>query len=120
MSEKLCALRKIGGGTLKTATGAFTGSTTNTTKITLGFKPKYLSVVGYTSTNQFITAIYNEDVNSTKQLFSAKNGSAATITTENIPFTSTGQSRIKSIDDDGFTMQSMISYAVNCYYFALG
>ncbi len=120
MSEKLCALRKIGGGTLKTAIGAFTGSTTNTTKVTLGFKPKYLSVVGYTSTTQFITAIYNEDVDSTKQLFSARYNENTTVNTENIPYTSAGQSRIKSIDDDGFTMQSIAFYGINCYYFAIG
>lgn len=112
------ALFRCGSGSsVKYKTGTFNGSTSGTTKITLGFKPKNLNIhpatVNETYNYQYT---YSEDVSATQYEFSGGTSSAFEA------LGGTTNNRLKSIDDDGFTMNTMGSAIVNntWYYFAIG
>lgn len=106
--------RSGGGGGEKVANGTWTQSTTDRTKITLGFKPKYLAIqasAGSSSTNMIV---YNIDVSPTSFKF-ASQGTYAT----DLNFGSSTGSTLYSIDNDGFTMNKSSS-AISLEYMAIG
>ena len=100
----------ISGGKCKI--GSFTWASSGTTKVTCGFKPKQLTIINTTSlTTRNIC--YDERQSTTKFVMST---SGSNLTSYNIGDTSTW--RIKSIDDDGFTMTTGNNNAM--IYFAIG
>ena len=87
-------------GGVKYASGTFQGSTSSTTHINIGFKPKKLHIYGNYSTASYnYQYAYDEDVSTTQYLFSG----GTTPSVEN--FNTGSNNRIKSIDSDGFTME---------------
>lgn len=111
-----------GGGGRKVATGTFVNSSANQVKVTLGFKPKYLAIWTYGSNSLTYSAVYNEDVSSSKQIIGSISSSSTASTVDNIPYTaSTSRVRIVSIDNDGFTLNKISSYnGTEGHYFAIG
>lgn len=94
----------IGGGGAQVAVGTFNTSTSGTTKVTLGFKPKYLALTmsptSFDTTPTLLT-IYNEDFDANACMVSVSTG----LTRLALPSTQTN--RLKSIDNDGFTYNQM-------------
>ena len=91
----------------KVVEGEITTSTSNTTKITLGFKPKILIVWTFKNDNIYgsgtnVVHIYNENFSETKYLCAENN---SIITSVSLP--NTTAYRIGSIDNDGFTMNKI-------------
>lgn len=84
-------------------------STSTQTKVTLGFKPKYLAFTLFkesaltTATN---VAVYNEDWSTTKYIRGS--GDIRDLNT-------TGQNLLYSIDSDGFTYNSMMAASSGLY-----
>lgn len=104
--------RCMSGGGTKTAVGTATLSTTGTTEINIGFKPKYLAenhgaqMASTASGNN-----YDERVSTTQ----ATNGT----TLYNLGGTSNGS--IRAITDTGFIMNKVGSANYTfCRYFAIG
>lgn len=79
---------------------------------TCGFKPKYIC---YISSTASYAGIYNENYDTTKGLYS---GSGTYLGGYTIP--SSSSNRIKSIDNDGFTLGKASSNNATVYYFAIG
>ena len=79
---------------------------------TCGFKPKYIC---YISSTGSYAGIYNENYDTTKGLYS---GSGTYLGGYTIP--SSNSNRIKSINDDGFTLAKASSNNATVYYFAIG
>lgn len=105
-----CFFKRSGvSGSANYAHGTFTTSTSTTTKVTLGFKPKTLAVMIVNNMN-----LYDESVSTTQFKFSTPN-----VYLTNVNLGSTTGGRLKSIDNDGFTVNST-SYAFTCYYHATG
>ena len=102
--------------------GVATVSGSSTTKITCGFKPKYISALVRASASGSSSAIvntYNEDYSTTKAYIGTTNTSAGYLTEYTIG--STGANKILSIDNDGFTLNTWTSAWVGpCYYTAIG
>lgn len=96
--------------------GTVTTSTSATTKVVCGFKPKYICVVIFHSSSVFHTLMYDEDYSSSTQLV----GSTSTSSISYAVPTSTNN-RLASIDNDGFTLNKYGSTFVGSgYYFAIG
>lgn len=103
-----------GGGGDKVANGTWTQSTTDRTKITLGFKPKYVAIqasAGSSSTNMIV---YNADISTTSFKYATANVYA---TDSNLGTSTNGV--LYSIDNDGFTMNKSGS-AIVLDYMAIG
>lgn len=100
----------------KYASGTFQYSSTAQTKITLGFKPKYLAIA---SPEYTYVMYYDESVSATQFMLAATD--TATIK-QNIGNTS--NNRLCTVDSDGFTMNKgssgMISGNVQMHYMAIG
>ena len=99
--------------------GTFTPSSSRFSVTGVGFKPKYLAI--YTArTDETLMGcmyIYNEDFSTTKYIYSSGDATGAL---RNIG--ETGNYRLYSIDNDGFTINgySTASWRGTGYYFALG
>ena len=106
-----CFLKKNGAsiGSGKYAHGTFTTSTSATTKVTLGFKPKSLAI-RISANMQF----YDESVSTTSFKFATNN---VYLTNTNLGNTTTG--RLQSVDNDGFTVNKS-GGVVTGYYSAVG
>jgi hypothetical protein len=100
-------------------TGVTTVSASETTKVTCGFKPKYICAFTYkTGGTAKIMNVYDEDFSTTKGLYSSTNTSTGYI--QEYTLGSSGY-YIGSIDNDGFTLSVWPSAWVGpCYYFAIG
>ena len=108
MSEKLCALKKIGGGNNgRFDSGTITASTSSTKKITLGYKPSFVMQEMYNGTGKNYTNVYFEDVSSVYQICANRVSTTKDITTQNMPISS--DNMIASIDNDGFTLNKYSS-----------
>lgn len=86
--------------------GKLTLSTSTTTKVTLGYKPKKLLIIHeQNSSTPTITPIqiYDEAVDPNSFKFESASE------TKNIPLPSTAINRLASIDDDGFTFNKATS-----------
>lgn len=118
MAEKLCELKKKGGGGWNVKIGFVRLSTSTTTEINLGFKPKYICLTGINSSNVPASCnVYNEDAMGSSKAYNA--GSGAYVTQYTLP--DTANYRINSITSTGFIMnKSGSSSIVNYYYFAIG
>jgi len=103
------------------AYGTFTlPSTEVTLKITLGFKPKYLTVLGWSGSNSAHSWTYIEDASTTG--YTTFNRNAGTAGAESTTLPNTTANRLSSIDDDGFTVKGTtnnVYYNLNHYYFAI-
>ncbi len=98
------------------ASGTFNTDTSTETKVTLGFKPKYLLVT--LASNSFdnvpnSVTVFNTDFDENACLFCA-----SSVTKLTLP--NSTNNRLKSIDDDGFTYnQVSISGGLYGRYFAI-
>lgn len=103
------------------AYGTFTlPSTDSTLKITLGFKPKYLTVLGWSGSDSAHSWTYIEDASTTG--YTTFNRNTGTAGAESTTLPNTTMNRLNSIDDDGFTVKgstSSVYYNLNHYYFAI-
>lgn len=99
-------------------TGYVQLSTSTTTEVNLGFKPKYICLTGMNNSNTPASCnVYNEDAMGSNKAYNA--GSGAYVTQYTLP--NTANYRINSITNTGFIMnKSGSSSIVNYYYFALG
>lgn len=106
-----CMLKKssASAGSGEYAHGTFTTSASTTTKITLGFKPKTLSLMIANNLNY-----YDESISTTQFKLATP---STNMTNVNLGNTTAG--RLATIDNDGFTANKTSS-AVNCYYHAVG
>ena len=108
------------GGT-KAAIGIVTGSSSSTTKVTLGFKPKQICIVQCSNSSSIpITGIvYDERYSTTKFVRVTQSTAYTDFSLGN----SSGNNGLLSIDNDGFTFQKFTSSSLtNAYlrYFAIG
>lgn len=120
MAEKLCELRKKGGGNINfnnAIVGTFNPSTSQTTKVTLGFKPKLVVVFGWVGPTSYnaICCIGTAD-GGYQQSISEQYPNAGVFASYTMPYT--GNNRIKSLDNDGFTM-GPVSVAKRITYYAI-
>jgi ribosomal protein L30E len=108
-------------GGAKVKTGTFTGSTSTTTKVTCGFKPKYICYAYNGSTNVKDMIIYNADMSTTTTIGAYKTSSSSQGVGQYNIGASTNNT-VYSIDSDGFTVQKMSSNfgGVPFHYFAIG
>lgn len=102
----------------KMASGTFNAITSGTTKVTLGFKSKYLYVsfapTSFNTLPQSIN-IYNADYSESKVIRATVE---SYIAEETLPHS--GGNRIASIDVDGFTVSQASNNRTFCRYFAIG
>lgn len=98
-------------------TGSVTLSTSSTTKVTLGFKPKYLALrITNNSESNYVMNIYDERYSTSASI----NAGTNTYMT-NVALNGTTQNRLKSIDSDGFTINKTGSSSyTKLEYFAIG
>lgn len=114
MSEKLCALRKIGGGMSNGSGVAVVGQEI---KVTLGYKPSDVWVMFYKDDSHFVQMDYHENFSNDKSICGYKNGtpeSSSFMGLYPLPYTG-GYMRIKSIDNDGFTITAPTQAYINEY-----
>ena len=104
-----------GGGGVNTVIGTVTASSSTTTKVTLGFKPSFVAVEFYTDSTHFCFTL--TDLNLDKAYHLARYGSSAAANQTSLP--STMGSCLKSIDDDGFTLNNISPYSLNGVYIAI-
>ena len=96
-------------------TGTFTASTSTTTSVTLGFKPKYLAVYFPISSSARTMWIYDERISTSQYVLGS---SSVYASLSNIG--STSNYRLYSIDSNGFTCSKIGTAGVTAYYFAIG
>lgn len=84
-----------------------TVSTSATTKVTLGFKPKHVDVYFRTDSTHWRLLSYDEDISSTSGFYATKIASSEGSGEFAFPSTETGS--IASIDNDGFTLAKISS-----------
>lgn len=100
----------------KVKTGTFSSSTSGTTTINCGFKPKYVAIAGnYGTTLQMST--YNSDYSTSKIYRANSNTTSGYAQTAAIP--NSTSAIINSITDTGFTV-GRTANAVSYNYFAIG
>lgn len=97
-------------GKCKAGTG--TASSSANTKISLGFKPKYLCIFSSSSLNAR-NIVYDETMSTTKFAMSTSSSNCTVY-----DLGTTNSFRIYSIDNDGFTLTKWNNNAI--HYFALG
>ena len=110
-----CFLKKVGGGSskLKSASGTYQLSNSANVSVDLGFKPKFLAIRGTATT---ITMIYNKNYSSSTFKYATSGNYSSN---QNLN-TSTAY-RLKSIDNNGFTVnKGSSSTNYTFYYFAIG
>lgn len=106
------AYYRASGGSEKVASGTVATSSSSSTTITLGFKPKYIATVLGTASNATMN-IYNEDLSSTTAKYAGSSTYSSRYTIGN-----TTPYRITQITDTGFVMGT--SNGSDLYYFAVG
>lgn len=120
MAEKLCELRKKGGGNINfnnAIVGTINPSTSQTTKVTLGFKPKLVVVFGWVGPTMYEAVCCIGTANGGyQQSISVQYPNASAFASYTMPYT--GNNRIKSLDNDGFTMCT-VSTAKRITYYAI-
>lgn len=94
------------------ATGTIPVTSSQKSTVTLGFKPRIL-FVGNDSSPYWV--FYNQDLNPSKQYRGG--GSSGS---NPIPWTTSGNNWIESIDNDGFTLKSFTNGLSSVTYFAYG
>lgn len=101
----------------KVKTGTFTTSTSGTTTVNCGFKPKYLAIEidGTSSSATHMLWIYNEDTSSSSAYYAS---ASVYPSTRSLP--STANNTLASIDSTGFTFNLTSSRARTARYFAIG
>ena len=99
----------VSSGSANYAHGTFTTSTSTTTKVTLGFKPKSLAVMIVNNMN-----LYDENISTTQFKVSTP-----TVYLTNATLGNTTSGRLSTVDNDGFTVNKTSS-AFTCYYHAVG
>lgn len=111
------ALYRTGGSSQKVAVGTFTTSTSSKTTVNIGFKPKYLCVRLYSTSNTspYTDYIYDERYSTTAYHLT---GTSTTLT--NKPLGESNNYRLYSINDDGFTVNAVASGYTRAAYFAIG
>jgi len=111
------ALFRTGGGGAKVKTGTFTTSTSATTSVNCGFKPKYLAIEvdGQTSSGTHMLWIYNADTSTSYSYYAS---ASVYPSTRSLP--STANNTLASIDSNGFTFNLTSSRARTARYFAIG
>lgn len=102
----------FGGTSAQTKTGTFTGSTSSSTTVALGFKAKYLSI--YFAASSSVIDNYNQDVSTTKYRIAS-----SSVYSERTIGGSSNAWSIDSISDTGFTINK---FGTSCtaYYYAIG
>lgn len=95
--------------------GYFPIAAGSSTKVTLGNRPKTLTIKFQKSETASTLTTYSEYYSTTKQIRSARNGSSQAFSYYAIPYTSTASGIIQSIDDDGFTLAPVNSTFVSTY-----
>ena len=121
MSEKLCTLRKIGGGNIdgsNTVRGSITTSTTQDITVNLGFKPRIVVVYGKCGPSSYD---YIVNIAITNTDYNASIGSQQPVPVWNVdtlPVSTTLNNRIRSINSNGFTM-GKTGVSATCIYLAL-
>lgn len=103
-----------GGGTARIKTGTFTPSSSGTVKITCNFRPKYITVYQEGGTTYKHMVMYNADYSTSLQMYAQNNGNLTQIA---VPQTS-GNNRLASVDNDGFTLRPSSASFTSGYYFA--
>lgn len=103
-----------GGASAKYAKGTFSTQTGSAYSINLGFKPKYLAISRSAGSTASGMNIYNEDYSTT--VFRYATGS---IYATDVALGGSASGRLKSINSDGFTMNTSAS-VTNMDYFAIG
>ena len=107
----------------KIKTGTVTLSTSTTTYVNIGFKPKYIGLIVYKDDTHFNISIYNENISDSYTYRGTKNGGTVTCTSFALPTSSStsNTSKILSIDSTGFTIDKASStFGTTAKYFAIG
>ena len=107
----------------KIKTGTVTLSTSATTYVNIGFKPKYIGLIVYKDDTHFTISVYNENVSDSYTYRGTKNGSTVTCASFALPTSSStsNTSKILSIDSTGFTIDKASStFGTTAKYFAIG
>lgn len=110
----------------KVAYGTFTWqSTTTGQKITVGFKPKQIYLLGYnlSTGTTFSIAAYDVNLGTTVSFRGGSNAGSAYSGKTTIPATAASTLSIYSVDDDGFTIgytTTAVYLNSTCYYTAIG
>lgn len=103
---------KTGGEeTHKYDSGTVTVSSSETVKVTLGYKPRFVNIWFKKGNNVF--GIYYSEDNYPDYQMAASEASSDSVVMTAVPTTS--GNRIKSIDDDGFTLNTFVSSTINAY-----
>lgn len=100
--------------------GSVTMSSTQQTKITLGFKPRYFCLFITSSTTSAGALIYDEsdpNFSSTRVFRAGMVSGTASGNLANIP--NTENNTINSIDNDGVTLGAITAYGTTGHYVAL-
>lgn len=105
------ALIRCNGSGAKVKHGTFTSANSETT-INVGFKPKYLYIANDVTR---VVNIYDEDISTTSFMYA---GASASVSDKNLG--GTGTYEIKSINNDGFTINAMPATGNPVYYLAVG
>lgn len=93
------------------SSGTVTPSTSTTTKVTLGYRPRFINL-WFKKNDNMLGVFYSEDNYPNKQVVPAK-ASSISFNSSSVPTTTAG--RIASIDDDGFTLTAWASTTVSTY-----
>ena len=107
----------------KIKTGTVTLSTSATTYVNIGFKPKYIGLIVYKDDTHFTISVYNENISDSNTYRGTKNGSTVTCASFALPTSSStsNTSKILSIDSTGFTIDKASStFGTTAKYFAIG
>lgn len=103
--------------------GTVTTSTSATTYVNVGFKPKFIGWVDYKDSTHLTLSIYNQDISTGATYRGAVNGTSQNCATFSLPqsSTSTNAAKILSIDSTGFTIdKTSTNFGTNAWYFAIG
>ena len=98
------------------ASGTYQVSTTESTSIDIGFKPKYLAIQAAANEANTSMIIYSEDFSTTTYKYATSGLAAQNRTIGDGP----DGGRLVSIDDNGFTVYKNSGAASVFTYFALG
>lgn len=108
----------------KIKTGTVTLSTSATTYVNIGFKPKYIGLIVYKDNTHFNISIYNENISDSYTYRGAENTSSnMNCAAFALPTTSTttNATKILSIDSTGFTIdKTTTTFGTMAKYFAIG
>lgn len=103
------ALYKTGGGGMDT--GTLTPSSSTEEKVTLGYKPRFVNI-WFKKGNNVFGIYYSEDNYPDYQMAASESSNDSVVMTA-VP--TTASNRIKSIDDDGFTLNTFASSTISTY-----